>query len=505
MVFRNILHQLRKFSFFDTFKHVSTYFFGTVLVQLLGIITLPVFTAYLTPDEYGIVNVFLTYVTIIATLLTLSLHSSIARYYFEEHKVDFEDFLGSIFITITILFWGQGGILFLFREEVADLINLPTHLIVWLISTTYLIVVYSFYCQILVAVKQSKKYATIKVVWRYGKFAFTILGLIYFTNVVYVEGGEESSYTFMGKIIGEWFGTLLLTFYVLVQLREYISFKKIAFSHIKYALIYSIPLIPFALSNHILTSFDQWFINSTIGHAETGQYAFAYKIGMIYQGLVFALLNGANPSYYNYMNKKDYGSVAREVDNMTKILILGAGFLMLFAVDAGTLLSSSPVFLDALPIAPVIVGAYVFYGVSSFANRGIFYVKKNAYLALIVLSSGVINIILNWYFIGVKGYSYQVAAYTTLISYVLMMFFSIFVTRYILKLPRLPLRQILKYIVFLGLIIALNYVFGAPNVGLHIGWILFKGGLFSILGLLLFYSKLVFLLKSVSKRAKNKN
>jgi O-antigen/teichoic acid export membrane protein len=498
MAVQNILNQLKKFSFFDTFKHASTYFSGTILVHMLGIVTLPIFTAYLTPDEYGIVNVFTTYITVVAILLTLSLHSSIARYYFEEDTVDFKEFSGTILLTISLFFWTQGGIIWLFKEEIASLINLPTHLITWLIFTTYLTVVYSFYCQILVATKQSKKYATLQVAWQYGKFGCTMLGLIYLTNVVYLEGGVEMSYTFMGKIIGEWVGTFILMLYVFIELRKHISFKKLSFEHIKYALIYSTPLIPFALSSHILTSFDQWFINSTIGHAETGQYAFAYKIGMIYQGLVLALLNAARPSYYNYMNKKDYKKVAQEVESMTKLLVLGAGFLILFAVDAGTLLSSSPLFLEALPIAPVIVGAYVFFGVSSFANRGIFYVKKNSYLAAIVLASGLINIFLNWYFIKIEGYTYQAAAYTTLASYIIMMILSILVTKYILKLPPLPLGRILKYIVLLGIIIAINYTFGEPNVGLHIGWIVFKGFLFLILSLLLFYDKLILLLHTSS-------
>lgn len=498
MAVRNILNQVKNFSFFDTFKHASTYFSATILVHMLGIVTLPIFTAYLTTDEYGIVNVFTSYITVVAVLLSLSLHSSIARYYFEEEKVDFKEFLGSIFISISLLFWTQGGIILLFKDKIATLINLPAHLIGWLIFTTYLIVVYSFYCQILVATKESKKYATLQVVWQYGKFGCTMLGLIYFSNVFYVQEGVETSYTFMGKIIGEWVGTFLLMLYVFIQLRQHISFKNLSLEHVKYALIYSIPLIPFALSNHILTSFDQWFINSTIGHAETGQYAFAYKIAMIYQGLVLALLNAARPSYYNSMNDKDYKKVREEVVSMTKLLVLGAGFLILFAVDAGTLLSSSPLFLEALPIAPVIVGAYVFYGVSSFANRGIFYVKKNSYLAAIVLTSGLINIFLNWYFIGVKGYTYQAAAYTTFVSYIIMMLFSIVTTKYILKLPPLPLGRILKYIVLLGIIIALNYLFGEPNIGLHIGWILFKGMLFVILSLLLFYDKLFLLLKTSS-------
>lgn len=185
---------------------------------------------------------------------------------------------------------------------------------------------------------------------------------------------------------------------------------------------------------------------------------------------------------------KKYKEVWQQIDSMTKLLVLGGGFLILFAVDAGTLLSSSDVFLEALPIAPVIVGGYVFYGISLFANRGIYYKKKNIYLAVIVLTSGIANIFLNSYFI--PRYGYEVAAYTTLASYFMMMVLSILFTTYILKLPPLPLGRILKYIVLLGLIIALNYTVGEPNLGLDFKWIVFKAILFGVLGLALFYDKL---------------
>lgn len=132
------------------------------------------------------------------------------------------------------------------------------------------------------------------------------------TGVIYTPTNEPHSYTFMGKIIGECIGTGLIAAYAFKQIYRYMSFKKLSFSYVKYALIYSIPLVPFTLSNQILTFFDQWYINSTIGNAEVGQYAFAYKIGMIYLGLVIALINGARPSYYEYMDQKIQRSLAAD-------------------------------------------------------------------------------------------------------------------------------------------------------------------------------------------------
>ena len=114
--------------------------------------------------------------------------------------------------------------------------------------------------------------------------------------------------------------------------------------------------------------------------------------------------------------------------------------------------------------------------------------KKNGYLAVIVLLCGILNIYLNLYFIPI--YSYHAAAYTTLFSYFVMMLLSIIVTTYILKLPPLPLGRITKYIVLLALVISINYIFGQPNLGLNFGWMGFKLILFSIFGSILFYNKI---------------
>lgn len=494
MAFNSILARFKKLSFFDTFKHTSTFFSGTLLIHGLGLISLPVYTAFLTSDEYGIVNIFNSYSVLLAVLLSLNLHWAISRYFFEKEKDDFDTFLGTIFIAITTLFFILGAILYGLREPVMELINLPVHLLGWMLAATYLSILVSFFEQIMISTKESKKFTATQVVFHYLKFGFTCLGFIYLTSVThkYVVG-QASSYTYMGKIIGEFCAASLTAVFIIRELLRYMSFKKFSFSHIKYALSYCLPLIPFALSGHILVIFDQIFIGAIVGNAQAGEYSFAYKIGMLFIGLNLALLNGSQANYYKLMNNEQYKEVENQVNSMMKLLTLGGAFLILFAIDLGTLLSFSADFLNALPLAPVIIGSYLFHGVGSFYNRGIYYKKKNGYLAAIIVITGAVNVSLNIYFIPIYGY--QAAAYTTLCSYLVMMILSIVTTTYILKLPPLSLERILKYIVLLGGIVGLNYIIGEPNIGLHIGWMFFKALLFVCMGAILFYNKIGFFFK----------
>lgn len=481
MYFKSLLNSIRQLAFFDTFKHASTYFSGTMLIHGLGILTLPIFTAYFTDAEYGIVNVFNSFIPILAVFITFNIHLSTERYYHEKTD-DYGQFLGSIFLFTNLLAFVIGSIGLYCTDSIAKILGLPPPLIKWLFLAAYCAaIVHAFFNNVMIATRQSKRYTTFQVFWHYGKFAATVALLIYMTN-------DASQNVYMGKIIGEGGVGIIVTIYAVIVGYKYMRFNGLAWKHIRYSLVFALPLIPFSLSNYLLTFFDQWFINITLGHSDAGLYSFAYKIGMIYMGLGVALTNGASPAYYEFMNNKEYDKVGQQVDSMSKLLVLGGGFLILFAVDVGTLLSSKDVFLKALPIAPVIVGAYLFSSLAIFYNRGILYLKKNAYLSSIIMASVGVNIVLNIWL--VKFYGYQIAAYTTLVSYIIMLLLSILTTTYILKLPPLPLGRILKYIVFLGIVVLLNYTVGRPNVGFHFGWMTFKAVLFGSLAVALFYNKI---------------
>lgn len=485
------LKRLQQLSFFETFKHASTYFSGTLLVHALGVISVPIFTTFLEPDEYGIVNVFTSYLAAFVAVLSLNLHGSSARYFFEKSKMDFSSFMGTIMLSVSTSFIIQGSLIIGFAPTIATWVNLPTHLIKWLVLMSFFVIIINTFSQILIATEKSKQYSTIAVIWQCLKFGLTVVGLLLLTGDLYYNGKEWSSYTFMGKIVGEFIATGVIACYGIWYLRKYISFSGLSWEHLRYGLRFSLPLLPISLSSYLLTSFDQWFINSAVGQSEAGQYAFAYKIAMLYMGFITALMNGANTNYYSLMNNKQYDKVSQQVESMTKLLVLAGCFLIFFAIDVGNLLTTKVNYLDAMPIVPILIGGYIFHGIGNIYNRGIFFVKRNTYLSVIVISIGIINVVLNAYLIPL--YDYKVAAYTTLFSYFLMVVFSILITVYVLKLPPLPLGRILKYVVLLGIVLAIYYLLGQPHLGLDPLQIVFKGSLWIVLGMALFYNKIALL------------
>lgn len=466
------LSKLRGFSFFDTFRHASIYFSGTLLIQGLGIISLPIFTHFLDTDQYGIANVYLSYVTVAAVLLSFNLHWAVTRFYLEP-DADIKGFMASSVTASSLCFVVFALPILYFKAPIAQFIKLPEATIPLLLLFTYTTIVWSIYSQLRIAQNKSKELTLVQVILQYAKFGFGVLGLWYL--------GKGAADIFMGKIVGELIAATFVSLWLLYSLWPYMDFSKMRKSHLSYTIQYSIPLIPYALGGYILTSFDQWFINAYCGHSDAGLYSFAYKLGMLLLGLITALQNASIVAYTKWMDEKNYAAVDAQVLSVHKLSILGALFLILFSVDAGTILSGDASFRASLNLVPVIAGGYVFYGIALLYSRVFNYLKINIYLTFVILTAGVINILLNLYFIPI--YKYPAAAYTTLASYLIMAILAWFISAKYLKIQTTPISRLLLSLLPLIFITVVYYSLGWQNIGMHWGIIALKlliAGLFAL-------------------------
>ena len=471
-----ILNKLKSFSFFESFKHASVYFLGTLLIQGLGIISLPVLTYFLSEEEYGITNVYMSYILISSVLLSLNLEWAILRYFLEPNA-DKKGFITSIFIAIHIIFPILALLVYLYSYSISHFINLPETLIGWLLLYTYTNIIWFIYAHLRIVEKNSKELTLVQTIVQYAKFGVVVIFIILFKKY-----GSEG---YLGKIVGELVINAIATIGFLIVIWPFLNFRLFKWQHLKYAFYYSIPLVPYALGGQILTSFDQWYINSALGNEEAGFYSFAYKIGLLMNGLLIAFHNASMVQYTNLMDEKKYEEVSNQVYSIHKLTLLAGLFLILFSVDMGTLLAAKASFRNSLTIVPIIVGGYILYGIAMLYSRVFNYKKINIYLTLVLLLSAVVNIFLNMEFIPLYGY--KAAAYTTLFSYLIMALASWIICSFWLKFPKLPLAKIiLSTLPILGISL-LFYYFKLESVGMSPPIIALKLFIFSLFGFILFY------------------
>lgn len=475
--FSHLSQKLKKFSFFDSFKHASVYFSGTVLVQGLGIISMPVLTYFLSEQEYGITSVYISYTLIASILLSCNLEWAISRYFLEP-EADKKGFISTIFVGVTMFFVISSVFIYYFRVPISACINLPEESIFWLLLYTYTNIIWFIYVNICIVEKKSKEITLSMVLVQYGKFGLAVLGIWYFQSL-----NKEG---YLAKIIAEFLVNALAMFVFLYLIWPYFDRKSISWKHLRYAMYYSIPLVPYALGGQILSSFDQWYINSELGHEQAGYYSFAYKIGLLMNGLLIALHNASVVHYTKMMDEKDDAAISSQVYSIHKMTLLAGFFLILFSVDIGTLLAAKASFRNSLTIVPIIVGGYIFYGIAMLYSRVFNYNKTNIYLTVILLSAGVLNVFLNMAYI--PTYGYKAAAYTTLISYIFMALVSWITSTFWLKMPELPLLKILGSLMPMVILTLFFYQLGWDSVGMNAGIITIKILAFALFGILLFYN-----------------
>lgn len=469
----NPFKRFQQQSFYETLRHTATYFGGTIVVYALSILSIPVYTSLLTTEEYAVVEIFNNLLKALMIVVTLNAHSSLARYYYEGTN-DFKAFFGSTLVLAGSLLAVNSLLFLAFREEFIYWLNLPTEVFYWLLPAVAAMVLFALFNQLFVAQQRSGIVSKMQIAMSYSRFGLAVLALLFLPLAAYFS-----------KIVGDVVALSILALICLLYMRPFIrlSFQK---KHLRYILHFSVPMMPLVLSGMILNYFDQLMINSSIGRDEAGIYSFAYKVGALHLALHQALVNATNPQFYEWMREELYEKVRQQEQNILRISLLGAAFLILFSYEMVHLLTFKEAFRVGLPIIPYVVLSYVLFTLYSLYSRLFMFSKKTGLASLVVVMAGVINIVLNaWY---IPRYGYEVAAYTTLASYVFMFGFGMWVCRW-QPYPTPQLWALLPPVGVFLLAVSLFWWLPYLNLGLALSFFI-KLCAFSLLAFWLFRDKL---------------
>lgn len=410
---------VQKAPFFETLNHSKNYLIASIANEGLRFISIPVFTYLLTVEDYGIINIFASYVSIFSIILVLNLHGAVSRYYYEE-KEDFKQFLGLSISLVGCLFSFSVAGLLIFQKQISNWIELPVSVIPYFIPAVMMGIISSLFRQVFQARRETKKIRRISISQTYVGFALAV-GFILL----------QKDQLYLGRLKGDVAVFLIFGFLMMKDVLKYTSFKfKLNEEHFKYIVNYSLPNIPYLLSGIIVSQFDRIMINNINGSEEAGLYSFAYNIATLQIMVSNSLHNAWTPKYYEYMNRANYQEMDRDSHRIIKLITFALIVLILFAKEIGALLSPSS-YHTALNVIPIILTGHFFIGLMPFNKNAILYAKKTYITALTAISTGVLNIVLNVIFI--PKYGYVAAAYTTLASYAYLYIIEIIISRFALK------------------------------------------------------------------------
>lgn len=392
-------------------KNTGAYTLVGMIPYLTSFIMLPIYTRYMSPDDYGILSLVSAFQAILATTVSLQLSAALPRYYFEysgnELKIFFSTTTYSVAgIAATFLmaihFVGSPLVGFVFPK--ADIPYFP----------------YFFICLVTVFMAQLSQVAQMLLVVqeRGGVVLFrsilgTVFGIaagLYF--VVYLD--MKALGALLAGVLGGFFVMglniwLVKDFFVLKWRKKYFI----------QSLKYGWPIIPHAMGGYLFMYSDKIVMEKFVALSAIGLYSIADKFAMILKLLVNSINNALMPNFMRLATQSERGVVLKWKHLITKwaVLISVAYLALAFFSEEIIIILTPSQYYAAYPIVPILLIAYIFRGLYCFSSAPLFYRKATKYIPLITFSAGILNVAGNILLIPVIGL--YGAAWTTVLSFIL--------------------------------------------------------------------------------------
>ncbi|WP_299051367.1 flippase [uncultured Polaribacter sp.] len=384
--------------------HSKNYLSAEFLSLLIGFLALPFYTRILSPADFGVMSVFVSFVTMFSVILGLGIRGAIVRYYYED-KGDFYDFFNtnitlSIIVGFTLIVF-----FFFFKEQIQSFFEIPIELLYYGIVISFFTVFIQLYQAYLQASKQSKILSFQKILQVSIGVGFSLVIMCFLTSEKYY-----------GRSYAMLLAVVVLSSIIFYNTKNFFKFS-LNKKHITYSLAFGLPILLHLISQNILSTFDQVMINNLLGEKETGLYSIAYRIGMIQNSIAAATLAAWTPIFYKKLNLNKFEDLKKLTKKYIFIITFLAIGLILFSKETLYVFADRR-YYEALSVIPIVIIGYFFFFLYSIYVSYSFYEKKTIFISITTIFVGVINITLNFWLI--PFYGYIGAAWSTLCSYLLL-------------------------------------------------------------------------------------
>lgn len=427
----------------ELLRHSGNYLFAVVANKALSFISIPVYTYLLSVDDYGVLNVFNSTAQVAAVFLTLNTEVAISRYYYDaKNEEDFKRFVGTSICFSFAIFVVLSAVLVLFSDRLANYMGFEKMLVLCLVPYALILVLDGVFQQIFQPLLKSKLIAIVSSITVYSGFAI---------SVVLVLLMPEKRY--YGIVCGSMLMALIVGIYKVLQIRKHYS-HCFETKYLRYILNFTLPYLPYSLSGIIIAQFGKMIIGQQDSFNSAGLYSFAHNLSGLMMILIVVVHQAWNPYYFRYMKEGNYKTLDGDYNIIWKVTLIFGAFLSLYCYEIGFVLAR-PQYLSALYLVPFLVLGYLFYQWSYVYLRNTSYEKKVIWNAIIVVSSGVVNLLLNT--ILIKSYHSLGVAVSFAVSYAYMLCISWLVNKYILRTYATCVNQFLKPLIAYLPIIFISY------------------------------------------------
>ncbi|MFW6015950.1 MAG: oligosaccharide flippase family protein, partial [bacterium] len=405
-------------------KNSFLYIFSSLLVKSIGFLLLPVYTFFLTPEDYGIINLINSFNGVATFIIAFSLYSAIIRFYadFKNNREKLKRFYGTVITFVFISGITFFNLSLIFRNIIIlwffEGVSFYPFVFIALLTLTF-VSLHSMHQSMLQGMQKGKKLTIINL----SVFGLTVFLKLFFIG--YLKFGA------VGVLLAQLIINVGYFMFMLFDLKKnnLLTFC-MDFKILRESLKYSIPLMPHNLSVHIANFASRLFVNISGTLASVGLYSIASQFGGLIDVVQASVNKAFQPWFYDMMNRSDEESKIEAVNLSSFLLILYSLVYMgvgLFSQEIIIIMTQES-YLMAWTVIPIFVIGYSVKSIYYFYINIMFYYKSAARKIFIATILGSFTDIIFLYLL-VPQYGMYGAAFAFLLAKILVVAIVVFLSK----------------------------------------------------------------------------
>ena len=396
-----------------TAKHSIIYGSGNIFVMLIGFILMPLYTRFLSPEEYGVYSIVWIMGSILALLYDMGMITGMLRWYYEYPNSEqkkrrvvlstsavFITLASCVFTAVFIMFSKQISCLLFKTDQYFRLVN-------FMVLATFFNSAAGVPLNVFRVKEQPSKFVFVSIL--------RVAVLILFTVFYLVISRQGLEGVFKSFFVSSVFITAVLFFLTWKDFE-----KAFSWNDLSGMLRVGLPYFPVLFFSWIIDFSDRYILGQMATLSDVGLYSIGYKIGQIVYIPTRAFLFAWPPILFSIARNKDAPKIFSKLFNYyTACIFFIALSVSLFGIDVIKIFTT-PVYYEASKVIPYIAFSYLLYGAYGYMLFALILKKDMLVQPLFLALAAVLNVILNILLIPLYGMTG--AAMATLFAYAFVAF-----------------------------------------------------------------------------------
>ena len=387
--------------------HTGIYMFAEILRRSVSLVMLPIYTRYLTPKDYGVIELLTMTIDVATIIFGARATQAIYRFYCTADTVkDKNSIIASAFF-LSFLFNLIGAVTVAFLSRYLALAVYGDYNYQRYILLFTLVMVLMPFTEIPFTHIRAQQKAWLFFSFSIAKLMIQVALNIYFVVIkdMHVDGVIYSTLV-STAIMG-----FALLFYSLS-----ITGMRITRMACKMLFSFSFPMKLAALGAFYLTFGDRYILSIYTDLTQVGIYSLGYKFGFVFTVIAWDAFESMwNAEKYAVHKKPDAKRTYQTVFLYMSSILISVGLLISLFIKDLLIIMSDPAFQSAYKIVPIIILAYIIQSWGRYCDLGILLEQKTSHIAYAHMIAVVVITVA--YFTLIPEFGIYGAAWATVIGF----------------------------------------------------------------------------------------